>query len=119
MDPVARQRMSLRSRLPTSGGVIPAPSQPTPQVAPGTGSLGPFGPRPPSPDSEPSLDLVSYRGLEVTAVMAQEGGNQLIARLLSMAVLPEDELALPTADPKVKDWHYQDILRLPNAEKEE
>ena len=53
-----------------------------------------------------------------TAVMAQEGGAPLINFLLAQAIPPNECDALLSTQ-SVRDWSFQDILRLPIAERKE
>ena len=54
----------------------------------------------------------------LTAVMAQEGGAPLINFLLAKAIPPNECDALLSTQ-SVRDWSFQDILRLPIVERKE
>ena len=74
------------------------------------------------PVGGPSAASLHYQDLElILPHLAHEGGAPLINFLLAKAISPEDEpdKSLPPAISRVREWHYQDILQLPKAQKEE
>ena len=114
--PLQRQQLDLRTQLPINED-IPEQSSANSPVAPGTApSSGPSTP----PD--PSAGLLCYQDLELKMLrLAQEGGALFINYLLAQAIQPDDERdkSLPPTISRVRDWHFQDILKLPKAQKEE
>ena len=64
----------------------------------------------------------SYTGQKPLADICKDGGAPLINLLLAKAITPGFELdkSLPNAArTDVRDWHFQDILKLPKAQMEE
>ena len=60
----------------------------------------------------------SYTGQKTLAQLCQEGGVSLINFLLTQA-MPSHEQSTLSSTQSVRDWHFQDILRLPTREREE
>ena len=68
------------------------------------------------------MGSIRYQGLEPDLRrLAHEGGAPLINFLLAKAIPPVDECdkSLPPAISRIREWHFQDILQLPRAQKEE
>ena len=61
---------------------------------------------------------MSYTGQKTLAQLCQEGGVPLINFLLAMPMPPHEKSTLLSTQ-SVRDWHFQDILRLPTREREE
>src|ERR1700678_2764369 len=64
----------------------------------------------------------SYTGQKSLAELCKEGGAPLINILLAKAIQPGfemDKSLPPAARTDVRDWQFQDILRLPKAQMEE
>jgi len=91
---------------------VPGPSQPAipPQEAPSTHD------RDESPTAEPSDEDDMYVDDDETAMakLCREGGADLIHFLLNAAVPPSEKDL-----PKVREWTFRDIARLPKAEQHE
>ena len=111
-NPTERLRVDLRTQLPNEE--TPEPSSAESPVAPDSAQ---------SDRNTPSAaGLTSYQDLElILPRLAQEGGAPFISYLLAQAIQPDNERdkSLPPAVSKVRDWHFQDILKLPKAQKEE
>ena len=60
---------------------------------------------------------ISYMGQKTLAQLCQEGGVPLINFLLAHAMPSHEQSTLPSTQ-SVRDWHFQDILRLPTRERE-
>ena len=114
--------MDLRTQLPNEGTL----------VQPSGGS--PITSDPPSPSSiigDLSIDSptdpwnagsLHYQYPElILPRLAQEGGAPLISFLLVKAIPSDNDKGktLPPSTSEVRSWQYQDILRLPKAQKEE
>ena len=135
--PAQRHGIDLRTRLPPSGGDNPIVPQPGNLVAPGPApqvdNRKNAPRRPDTPprhfsniekrvSARPPAVEISYQDLGLTLPrLMQEGGAPFINYLLAQAIQPDDERdkSLPPAVSRVRDWQFQDILRLPKAQKEE
>ena len=60
----------------------------------------------------------SYMGQKMLAQLCQEGGVLLINFLLALAMPSHEQSTIPSTQ-SVRDWHFQDILRLLTREREE
>ena len=115
-NPLQRQQLDLRTQLPINED-IPVQSSANSPVAPGTAPSS--GPRTP-PD--PSAGLLRYQDLEPTMLrLAHEGGAPFINYLLAQAIQPDNERdkSLPPTVSRVRDWHFQDILKKKESQSSE
>ena len=125
MDPTSRQRMDLRRGLTNLPAENPARAEQEEPVAP--------EPLPEDLNEEFGLEYVpdeyltedagivttySYTGQKTLAQLCQEGGVPLINFLLAHPMPSHEQSTLPSTQ-SVRDWHFQDILRLPTREQEE
>ena len=122
MDPASHQWMDLRRGLANLPAENPAQAEREETlVAPDL--------LPEVPEKDDDLEYVpdehagiattsSYIGQKMLAQLCQEGRVPLINFLLAHAV-PSHELSTLLSTQSVRDWHFQDILRLPTREQEE
>ena len=121
LDPISHQQMDLQRGMANLQAGNPAQAlQEDNPVAP--------EPLPKVPDEDDGLEYLtetaevattmSYMGQKTLDQLCQEGGVPLINFLLAMAMPPHEQRTIPSTQ-SVRDWHFQDILRLPTREQEE
>ena len=106
------QQMDLRTQLPNEE----SPEQSSAE------SLVALDSAPSDRNTLPAAGLISYQDQElILSRLAHEGGAPLFFFLLAKAIPSENELdkTLPPTVSRVREWQYQDILRLPKVQKEE
>ena len=73
---------------------------------------------PPLPCLRAVVANSSYPGHKSLTVLVQEGGVGFINYLLTLAISPDDSSLLPAIS-RVREWHFQDILKFPKREMKE